>query len=65
MGKVKDLILEQEEEKKLTIPVIVNEGYLECPKCRSLDILHGETQSVCLECNLIDDTVLFVTKKTI
>lgn len=65
MGKVKDLIMDQEEDKKLIVPIKANDGYLECPKCRSLDILYGEIDSVCLECNLTDDSKLFITKKVI
>ncbi len=63
MGKVKDFILEQEEERKLAASVVIKDEYLECPKCKSLDILYGQADSVCLECNLTDDSKLFITKK--
>lgn len=65
MGKLKEFFLEKEEEKKLDpVRVIPNLGQVECPTCGGHDIMVGVNgKSICLECNMLDETKLFIKKQ--
>lgn len=64
MGRVKEAFQEKIEESKLkSQEVMVNGKYLQCPTCSGSDVMVGENKSICLECDLIDDTNLFLNKK--
>lgn len=65
MGKIKEFILDKEEENKKNIPIYINDNMVQCPRCDSFDIMVGEHQSVCLECNLTDESNLFLFKKSL
>lgn len=60
VGKLKDFLLEQEENEKHNQAIVPNLGSLECPKCGSTDVMEGSGRSICLECDLIDQTGVFV-----
>ena len=61
MGKLKEFLIDQENAKN-EVKFVLNTKQVECPTCKSHDVMIGELNSICLECNLVDDTGLFVTK---
>lgn len=64
MGKVNEFFIQKKEEKDALrkINVVPNIDLVECPTCNSRDIIVGDFNSICLECNLVDDSRLFITK---